>query len=46
MIHGDPVGTDLAEIAAFTYNNPSDFYEIMDMLDKRLNDKAKIGGMC
>ncbi|ETN43214.1 uncharacterized protein HMPREF1541_02373 [Cyphellophora europaea CBS 101466] len=36
-----PTGTDMAEIAALTFNNPSDFYEIMDMLDKRLNDKGK-----
>lgn len=36
-----PSGTDMAEIAALTFNNPSDFYEIMDMLDKRLNDKGK-----
>ncbi|EXJ88963.1 hypothetical protein A1O3_02027 [Capronia epimyces CBS 606.96] len=36
-----PTGTDMAEIAALTFNNPGDFYEIMDMLDKRLNDKGK-----
>ncbi|KAK2757664.1 hypothetical protein FQN54_004633 [Arachnomyces sp. PD_36] len=36
-----PTGTDMSEIAAMTFNNPSDFYEIMDMLDKRLNDKGK-----
>ncbi|KKY21424.1 putative eh domain binding protein epsin 2 [Phaeomoniella chlamydospora] len=36
-----PTGTDMTEIAAMTFNNPSDFYEIMDMLDKRLNDKGK-----
>ncbi|KIW45635.1 uncharacterized protein PV06_04008 [Exophiala oligosperma] len=36
-----PTGTDMAEIAALTFNNPSDFYEIMDLLDKRLNDKGK-----
>ncbi|RMZ90924.1 hypothetical protein DV736_g1842, partial [Chaetothyriales sp. CBS 134916] len=36
-----PTGTDMSEIAALTFNNPSDFYEIMDMLDKRLNDKGK-----
>ncbi|KAL9105472.1 MAG: hypothetical protein Q9227_009352 [Pyrenula ochraceoflavens] len=36
-----PTGTEMAEIAAMTFNNPSDFYEIMDMLDKRLNDKGK-----
>ncbi|EER23422.1 hypothetical protein D8B26_001528 [Coccidioides posadasii str. Silveira] len=36
-----PTGTEMSEIAALTYNNPTDFYEIMDMLDKRLNDKGK-----
>ncbi|PGH26638.1 hypothetical protein AJ80_01767 [Polytolypa hystricis UAMH7299] len=36
-----PTGTEMAEIAAMTFNNPTDFYEIMDMLDKRLNDKGK-----
>ncbi|KAI9686604.1 MAG: hypothetical protein M1822_003615 [Bathelium mastoideum] len=36
-----PVGTDMAEIAQLTFNNSTDFYEIMDMLDKRLNDKGK-----
>ncbi|KAJ9203125.1 hypothetical protein DTO164E3_2596 [Paecilomyces variotii] len=36
-----PTGTEMAEIAALTFNNPTDFYEIMDMLDKRLNDKGK-----
>jgi len=36
-----PTGSDMGEIAAMTFNNPSDFYEIMDMLDKRLNDKGK-----
>lgn len=36
-----PTGTDMAEIAAMTFGSPTDFYEIMDMLDKRLNDKGK-----
>ncbi|KAI1971688.1 hypothetical protein LOZ53_000956 [Ophidiomyces ophidiicola] len=36
-----PTGTEMAEIAALTFTNPTDFYEIMDMLDKRLNDKGK-----
>ncbi|RMD44543.1 hypothetical protein DV735_g556, partial [Chaetothyriales sp. CBS 134920] len=36
-----PTGTEMSEIAALTFNNPSDFYDIMDMLDKRLNDKGK-----
>ncbi|EEP80565.1 hypothetical protein UREG_05407 [Uncinocarpus reesii 1704] len=36
-----PTGTEMSEIAALTFNNPTDFHEIMDMLDKRLNDKGK-----
>ncbi|KAL9091676.1 MAG: hypothetical protein Q9165_004752 [Trypethelium subeluteriae] len=36
-----PVGSDMSEIAQLTFNNSTDFYEIMDMLDKRLNDKGK-----
>ncbi|KAI9932749.1 hypothetical protein ASPWEDRAFT_47182 [Aspergillus wentii DTO 134E9] len=36
-----PTGTDMAEIASMTFSSPTDFYEIMDMLDKRLNDKGK-----
>ncbi|KAI9838333.1 MAG: hypothetical protein M1819_005601 [Sarea resinae] len=36
-----PTGTDMSEIAQMTFNNSNDFYEIMDMLDKRLNDKGK-----
>ncbi|KAG9518674.1 ENTH-domain-containing protein, partial [Aureobasidium melanogenum] len=36
-----PTGTDMAEIAKITYNSSTDFYEVMDMLDKRLNDKGK-----
>lgn len=36
-----PTGTDMAEIASLTFGSPTDFYEIMDMLDKRLNDKGK-----
>ncbi|OKL61024.1 hypothetical protein UA08_03783 [Talaromyces atroroseus] len=34
-----PTGTEMSEIAALTFNN--DFSEIVDMLDKRLNDKGK-----
>ncbi|KAJ5088855.1 hypothetical protein N7456_012471 [Penicillium angulare] len=36
-----PTGTDMAEIAAMTFGSPNEFYEIMDMIDKRLNDKGK-----
>ncbi|KAL8900361.1 MAG: hypothetical protein Q9207_005731 [Kuettlingeria erythrocarpa] len=36
-----PTGTDMSEIAHLTFNDANDFYEIMDMLDKRLNDKGK-----
>ncbi|KAK1147661.1 hypothetical protein N8T08_001005 [Aspergillus melleus] len=36
-----PTGTEMAEIASMTFSSPTDFYEIMDMLDKRLNDKGK-----
>ncbi|KAI4145585.1 MAG: hypothetical protein LQ341_002335 [Variospora aurantia] len=36
-----PTGTDMSEIARLTFNDTNDFYEIMDMLDKRLNDKGK-----
>ncbi|KAI9722880.1 MAG: hypothetical protein M1812_001328 [Candelaria pacifica] len=36
-----PTGTDMSEIAQLTFNNSNDFYEIMDMLDKRINDKGK-----
>ncbi|OJJ02565.1 hypothetical protein ASPVEDRAFT_133159 [Aspergillus versicolor CBS 583.65] len=39
--HWGPTGTDMAEIASMTFGSPTDFYEIMDMLDKRLNDKGK-----
>jgi len=31
----------MSEIAQMTFNTSSDFYDIMDMLDKRLNDKGK-----
>ncbi|KAI4161774.1 MAG: hypothetical protein LQ342_004606 [Letrouitia transgressa] len=31
----------MSEIAQLTFNGSNDFYEIMDMLDKRLNDKGK-----
>ncbi|OQO13508.1 hypothetical protein B0A48_01737 [Cryoendolithus antarcticus] len=36
-----PTGTEMADIARITYNSSTDFYEVMDMLDKRLNDKGK-----
>ncbi|KAF1845328.1 ENTH-domain-containing protein [Cucurbitaria berberidis CBS 394.84] len=36
-----PVGSDMAEIAQITFNNSTDFYQVMDMLDKRLNDRGK-----
>ena len=36
-----PTGTDMADIARITFNSSTDFYEVMDMLDKRLNDKGK-----
>ncbi|KAI6001930.1 ENTH-domain-containing protein [Pisolithus albus] len=35
-----PSGTQMNELAQLTYNQ-SDFVEIMEMLDKRLNDKGK-----
>ncbi|KAF4441704.1 hypothetical protein F53441_11964 [Fusarium austroafricanum] len=36
-----PTGTQMSEIAQMTYNTSTEFYEIMDMIDKRLNDKGK-----
>ncbi|PQE33930.1 putative epsin-1 protein [Rutstroemia sp. NJR-2017a WRK4] len=46
-----PAGSDMAEIAQMTFNSDGDdmltdiraetFYQIMDMIDKRLNDKGK-----
>lgn len=36
-----PTGTQMSEIAQLTYASSNEFYEIMDMLDKRLNDKGK-----
>ncbi|KAI9741376.1 MAG: hypothetical protein M1834_003093 [Cirrosporium novae-zelandiae] len=36
-----PTGTEMSEIAQLSFNNSNDFHEIMDMLDKRLNDKGK-----
>ncbi|KAJ1649472.1 hypothetical protein IWQ61_009456, partial [Dispira simplex] len=35
-----PSGAQMAEIAEATYNN-HDFFEVMEILDKRLNDKGK-----
>ncbi|RKF82371.1 Epsin-1 [Golovinomyces cichoracearum] len=36
-----PTGSEMSQIAQMTFNSSNDFYEIMDMLDKRLNDKGK-----
>jgi epsin len=36
-----PTGTQMSEIAQMTFNTSNDFYDIMDMIDKRLNDKGK-----
>ncbi|EMG50964.1 ENT1 Epsin-1 [Candida maltosa Xu316] len=40
----DPTGPttfDMEEIASFTYQSQTEFMEVMDMLDRRLNDKGK-----
>ncbi|KAH8599657.1 ENTH domain-containing protein [Bisporella sp. PMI_857] len=36
-----PTGTEMSEIAQMTYSAGAEFAEIMDMIDKRLNDKGK-----
>lgn len=36
-----PTTYDMEEVAAATYASQTDFLEIMDMLDRRLNDKGK-----
>ncbi|EGY16291.1 epsin-2 [Verticillium dahliae VdLs.17] len=36
-----PTGTQMSEIAQLTFASSNEFYEIMDMLDKRMNDKGK-----
>ncbi|RDA85753.1 hypothetical protein CP532_5934 [Ophiocordyceps camponoti-leonardi (nom. inval.)] len=36
-----PTGTQMSEIAQMTFNTSTEFYDIMDMVDKRLNDKGK-----
>ncbi|KAF3054814.1 Epsin-1 [Daldinia childiae] len=36
-----PTGTQMSEIAHLTFNSSTEFYDIVDMLDKRLNDKGK-----
>ncbi|KAI1422548.1 hypothetical protein F5Y12DRAFT_609407 [Xylaria sp. FL1777] len=36
-----PTGTQMSDIAQMTYNSSTEFYDIVDMLDKRLNDKGK-----
>lgn len=38
--HG-PTTYDMEQIAAATYNTQTEFLEIMDMLDRRLNDKGR-----
>ncbi|CAK9440367.1 uncharacterized protein LODBEIA_P44670 [Lodderomyces beijingensis] len=40
----DPTGPtkyDMEEIASYTYQSQTEFMEVMDMLDRRLNDKGK-----
>lgn len=36
-----PTTYDMEEIASYTYQSQTDFLEVMDMLDRRLNDKGK-----
>jgi epsin len=36
-----PTGTEMSEIAQMISNSTEEYYEVMDMLDKRLNDKGK-----
>lgn len=36
-----PATYDMEEIASYTYQSQTDFLEIMDMLDRRLNDKGR-----
>ncbi|PHH91052.1 hypothetical protein CDD83_1843 [Cordyceps sp. RAO-2017] len=36
-----PTGTQMSEIAQMTFNTSTEFSDIMDMIDKRLNDKGK-----
>lgn len=36
-----PTTYDMEEIASYTYRSQTDYLEIMDMLDRRLNDKGK-----
>ncbi|CAK7264417.1 hypothetical protein SEPCBS119000_000988 [Sporothrix epigloea] len=36
-----PTGTQMSEIAQLTFNSSTDFNDIMDIIDKRLNDKGK-----
>ncbi|KAI5952017.1 hypothetical protein KGF54_005092 [Candida jiufengensis] len=36
-----PTKYDMEEIASFTYQTQTEFMEVMDMLDRRLNDKGK-----
>ncbi|KAF8473414.1 hypothetical protein BDZ91DRAFT_401093 [Kalaharituber pfeilii] len=39
--HWGPTGSEMSEIARLTFDTNNDFFEIMDMLDRRLNDKGK-----
>lgn len=36
-----PTTYEMEEIASYTYQSQTDFLEVMDMLDRRLNDKGK-----
>ncbi|KAI5866357.1 ENTH-domain-containing protein [Durotheca rogersii] len=36
-----PTGSQMTEIAQLSFNSSTEFYDIVDMLDKRLNDKGK-----
>lgn len=36
-----PTTADMDSIKGYTYNSQTDFLEVMDMLDRRLNDKGK-----
>ncbi|PVH79454.1 hypothetical protein DL98DRAFT_460994 [Cadophora sp. DSE1049] len=36
-----PSGSEMSEIAQMTFNSSNEFYDIMDMLEKRLNDEGK-----
>jgi epsin len=36
-----PSGSEMSEIALMTFNSSKEFYDIMDILEKRLNDEGK-----